>query len=133
MTKVLDSWALLAFFQDESGAGEVENLLLKAEETATPLLMSVVNWGEVWYCIARAKGESTAERYVSEIDKMAVEILPVDRYVTRIAAALKAKHRLSYADCFAAALAKQRRVELITGDKEFRALEGELRIHWIRP
>jgi uncharacterized protein len=40
--------------------------------------------------------------------------------------------RLSYADAFAAALAKIRRAELITGDPEFRAVEGEVKIHWLR-
>ena len=47
------------------------------------------------------------------------------------AADFKARHRLSYADCFAAALAQQRRVELVTGDREFRPLESEIRIHWL--
>ena len=53
VTKVLDSFALMAFFEDEPGADFVRSLILKAEESDTKLLMSVVNLGEVWYSIAR--------------------------------------------------------------------------------
>jgi predicted nucleic acid-binding protein len=38
---------------------------------------------------------------------------------------------MSLADCFAAALAKQRKAELYTGDPEFRAVETDLKIIWI--
>jgi predicted nucleic acid-binding protein len=38
---------------------------------------------------------------------------------------------MSYADCFAAALAKLKKAELVTGDKEFRQVEGELKILWL--
>ena len=40
--------------------------------------------------------------------------------------------KMSYADCFAAALAKLRSAELITGDPEFKAVEGEIKIGWLR-
>ena len=38
---------------------------------------------------------------------------------------------MSYADCFAAALAKEKKTELLTGDKEFKQAEGEIKIHWL--
>jgi predicted nucleic acid-binding protein len=38
---------------------------------------------------------------------------------------------MSYADCFAAALAKLRKAELVTGDEEFKQVEGEIKIRWI--
>ena len=37
-TKVLDSHALMAFFNDESGADEVERMLLKADAAAPSCL-----------------------------------------------------------------------------------------------
>jgi predicted nucleic acid-binding protein len=48
------------------------------------------------------------------------------------AAIFKAKQRISYADAFAAALAKLRRAELVTGDAEFKVLEKEIRISWLK-
>ncbi len=49
----------------------------------------------------------------------------------RQAALFKAAGKIAYADCFAAALAKTHTAELITGDKEFKALEGEIKVVWM--
>ena len=129
--KVLDSFALVAFFEDEPGAEEVERQLLKAEEAGQRLLMMAVNLGEVWYSIARTDSEKMADEKIREIQGMAIEIVDADWTLTRQAAAFKAKGKISYADCFAAALAKLRKTEVITGDPEFKQLEGEVKIHWI--
>ncbi len=48
-TKVLDSWALIAFFEDEPAAEAVEKILEQAAAEKHKLLMSVVNWGEIYY------------------------------------------------------------------------------------
>ncbi len=130
-SKVLDSYALLAFFEDEPGSDFVRDLLVKAEDGKTKLFMSVVNLGEVWYSIARTSSPQTADRYVQEIEGMAIDVVDADWDLTRQAAAFKASGRLSYADCFAAALAKVRKADLVTGDKEFRALEGEIKLSWL--
>lgn len=130
-TKVLDSYALMAFFEDEPGADLVRGLLLKAEESGVKLLMSVVNLGEVWYSIARTASPKTADQYILEIQSMAIEIVDADWGLTRQAAAFKVNGNIAYGDCFAAALAKNRSAELITGDKEFKAVESEIKIFWL--
>ena len=130
-TKALDSYALMAFFEDEPGADLVRGLILKAEESGVKLLMSVVNLGEVWYSIARTASPKIADQYILEIQSMAIEIVDADWGLTRIAVAFKVNGNIAYGDCFAAALAKSRRAELITGDKEFKALEGEIKVSWL--
>ena len=130
-SKVLDSYALMAFFEDESGADRVRELILKAEENKVNLLMSVVNLGEVWYSIARTNSPEVADQYIGEIRGMAIEIVDADWQLTRQAAAFKAKGNISYGDCFAAALAKFKKVELVTGDREFKPLDCEIKISWI--
>jgi predicted nucleic acid-binding protein len=130
-TKVLDSYAMMAFFEDEPGADFVRSLILQAEENKVELLMSVLNLGEVWYSIARTNSTEIADRYIHEIEGMAIEIVDVDWQLTRRAAAFKVNGNISYADCFAAALAKNRKAELITGDTEFKVLQGEIDIAWI--
>jgi len=130
-TKVLDSYALMAFFEDEPGADFVRGLIHKAVESDTNLLMSVVNLGEVWYSIARTNSPETADQYVHEIKGMGIEIIDADWTLTRQAAAFKVKGNISYGDCFAAALAKLRKAELVTGDKEFKVLQNEIKISWI--
>jgi ribonuclease VapC len=130
-SKVLDSYALMAFFEDESGADLVRELILKAEENKVNLLMNVVNLGEVWYSIARTNSLEVADQYIGEIRGMAIEIVDVDWQLTRQAAAFKVNGNISYGDCFAAALAKAKKAELVTGDKEFKSLDGEIKIQWL--
>jgi predicted nucleic acid-binding protein len=130
-TKILDSYALMAFFEDEPGADTVRSLILKGEEGGINLVMSVVNLGEVWYSIARTNSPETADQYIGEIKGMSIEIVDVDWQLTRQAALFKTHGNISYADCFAAALAKNRKAELVTGDKEFKTLEGEIKVSWI--
>jgi len=130
-TKVLDSYALMAFFEDEPGADTVRDLILKAEENRVNLLMSVVNLGEVWYSIARTNSPEVADQYIGEVNGMAIEVVDVDWALTRQAAAFKVNGNISYGDCFAAALAKAKKAELVTGDKEFKPLDGEIKISWV--
>jgi ribonuclease VapC len=132
--KVLDSWALLAFFEDEPAAEIVEKILLEGEAGRTRLLLSVVNWGEVYYSIMRRVSQEAAEAKTREIAGMPIEIVPVeaDLVLARQAAKFKALHGMSYADAFAAALAKTEKAELVTGDPEFRQVEGVVKVHWLR-
>jgi predicted nucleic acid-binding protein len=131
---VLDAHALMVLFNDEPGADEVERILLKAESGSPKLLMSVVNWGEIYYSILRGASQEMAETKAHEIAGMQIELVPVDAddlELARQAAAFKATRKMSYADCFAAALAKIKNAELVTGDREFKQLARDVKIHWL--
>jgi len=132
-TKVLDSWALMAFLHDEPAAEEVEKLLVKAAEDKHKLLLCVVNWGEIYCSIARAEGEAIAEQKAADLATLALELVPVDDdlQLVREAARLKASKKMAYADCFAAALARLRNAELVTGDPEFKEVESEVKVAWL--
>jgi predicted nucleic acid-binding protein len=133
-TMVLDAHALMVLFHDEPGADEVERILLKAEGGSPKLLMSVVNWGEIYYSILRGASQEMAETKAHEIAGMQIELVPVDAddlELVRQAAAFKATRKMSYADCFAAALAKIKNAELVTGDREFKQLTRDVKIHWL--
>ena len=62
---------------------------------------------------------------------LAIQILSADLELAKQAAEFKANHKMSYADCFAAGLAKARKAELVTGDKEFKEVEKEVKILWL--
>jgi predicted nucleic acid-binding protein len=134
-TIVLDAHALMVLFNDERGAEEVEKILLKAEKGSPRLLMSVVNWGEIYYSIMRGASQEIADSKSHEIAGMPLELVPVDVHdleLARQAAIFKATKKMSYADCFAAALAKTRNAELVTGDRDFKAVEDDLKVRWLR-
>lgn len=130
-TIVLDSWAVLAYLEDENPGKQVAEILANAHEYGTSLLMTTINAGEVWYILVREVSETEAERAVTDLKRLGIQFVDADWNLTRLAASFKAKHRMSYADCFAAALAKDHKADLVTGDKEFKQVENEIKIHWV--
>jgi predicted nucleic acid-binding protein len=127
---VLDASALMTFFEDRPGAETVEDLIRLAVEGKRQLSMSVVNWGEVYYSTWRTKGPGVARKILEDIAQLPLEIVDADSDLTRLAAELRAEHKLPYADCFAAALAVSRKAALATSDKDFAPLEKKLDIRW---
>jgi len=102
-----------------------------ARDSGKTLLLSVVNWGEVYYITLREAGRERAEAVAQLISTLPIQIILADLELTKQAAEFKAFKKMSYGDCFAAALAKLRKAELVTGDREFKQVEGEIKIHWI--
>ncbi len=130
--KVLDSFALIAYFENEPGSEEVKELLKFANESENPLLLTRVNWGEILYIRWRSGGEEKVRKLIYDLETLPIDVVEVDRDLTILAASIKAKYRLSLADAYAAALAKSRNMELVTGDPEFNQLVTEIGIYWIR-
>jgi predicted nucleic acid-binding protein len=129
---VLDSFALLAYLRDEDGAEFMQGLLEKASRKDTPLLMTEVNYAEVKYIVLRKDGKEAWKEVAASLGSLPVEFVPTTRVLADVAADFKASHRISLADAFAAALAKEKKAELVTGDPEFKAMEGEIKINWLK-
>lgn len=129
---VLDSYALIAYFEDETGAEKVRQLLAQAEQGKIALLMSIVNWGEVYYILYRSKGERIAEESKLVMEQLPVTFIEANKSLTYQAARLKAKYAVAFGDCFAAALAIVNKSQVVTGDPEFEKLERELSVSWIK-
>jgi len=128
---VLDTWAMLAYLNSEPAAQEVRQVLRKAERRQILVLFSIINLGECLYMIERRRGLQQAADTASRIDQLAVHVVPADRPLVFEAAHMKARYPISYADAFAAALAKRHGARLMTGDAEFKAVEQEISIHWL--
>lgn len=132
MIKILDAHGLLVFLEKEAGFEKIEAAFVEAAEKNSPILMASVNYGEVYYIVLRECGAKKAGEIEGLIKTLPIEIADVDIFLAREAGRLKAGYKMSYADCFAAALAKLRKAEVLTGDKEFKAVEREVKIAWIR-
>lgn len=107
---------------DEPGAEAVERAI--ADGGAA---ISWINLGEVLYIESRAAGESAAAAAVEALRRQ-IETCDVDADLVLHAARIKARHRLSYADAFAVALAERHRVPVMTGDPEILALDREVTV-----
>ena len=128
---VLDTWAVIAYLEDEPSGEQVEDLIATAHEEKIPIYMSVVNAGEVWYTIAREVSEEDANASVKSLRDLRIQFEDANWEITQEAARFKSKNKMSYADAFAAALAKVKKADLVTGDGEFKPLDGEIKISWV--
>lgn len=131
VAKVLDSWALLCYLEQEPGFKKMIELFEKAVESSKPLLMCIVNWGEVYYQVARRFGDQKAQEVEQLIETFPITLVEADKSLTREAARIKTTRKMAYADCFAVALAHLKKAELYTGDPEFKVVDKDIKIVWL--
>jgi len=129
---VLDSWSILAYLEDEPAGQQVADIIADAHESGTPVMMTVVSAGEIWYITARKTSEDAADHTILELTQLGIQFSDADWQLAREAARFKAKGKMSFADCFAAALAKEQKADLVTGDPEFKQVENEVKVHWLQ-
>jgi len=128
---VMDSFAIIAFFEDEPGADRVSLVLRSLLDRKAKAYMSVINWGEVYYNVLRDQGVEIAEKVIGQLRQYPIELVDADKSLTYEAAKSKGRYRIAYADCFAAALSHRLNAEIVTGDPEFKKLEGDYSILWL--
>ncbi len=130
-TLVLDSFAILAFLRGEPGGDSVKTWLQRAEAGRVRLALSTINLGEVLYIVERRHGLTRAAQVLAFLQAGPLVLYEATLPRVLAAAHLKARFPIALADAFAAALAQELKAPLLTGDPEFKALEGTLTIHWL--
>jgi len=128
---ILDAHALLVYLQKEQAYDTVRELFVSAVEENTKLLITVVNLGEVFYKTLRQHDAAKLRDVEALIGELPLEAVAADLDLAREAAFFKATKKMSFADCFAAALAKVRGGRVVTGDREFEQVEGEVEMLWL--
>ncbi len=130
-TFVLDSFAMLAFLDGESGMARVQDILQTAQRGRAHACLSVINLGEVLYITERERGLPQAQQVLAVIEQLPITLLEATRVRVLAAAHIKANWRVSYADAFAIAATLELNGVLITGDPEFSAIEHLPRVEWL--
>ena len=128
---VLDSYALLAHFEDEEGGALVGRILKAAQGGKTKLFLSVINFGEIYYNTFREQGQEKAEEVRFMMEQLPITVVLADADITLEAARLKGAHAVAYADCFAAALGMRKKAKVVTGDPEFKKFGDKISVAWI--
>ena len=128
---VLDSFALLAYLQDEPVASRIEKLLENAHQGKGRLLLSIINLGELLYITERRGGIARAQDALALIRQLPIDILLADEQTVFSAAHIKANHAISCADSFVAAIAMQEEAVILTGDPEFQSVETLIQLEWL--
>jgi predicted nucleic acid-binding protein len=128
---VLDSFAIIGYLDNEPAAAFIRDLLKQARKKTIHLWLSLINYGEILYIVERERGLQAAQKTIGLIEQLPIAIADIDRPMTFLAAHFKAQYPISYADAFSAALAQTKSGELLTGDPEFKAVEGEVSVRWL--
>jgi len=128
---VLDSYAVLAWIQDEPGAQLIEDLLYRAQSNQEDLLMNMINLGEVFYRCARVKDLPFARDMLEKVKLLPLKIVSCSDDLVLKAAEIKAEFPIAYADALALATAIRENARILTGDPEFRLVEHFVDIEWL--
>ena len=129
---VMDSFALLAYLQDEPVASRIERLLGAAANGKCYLFLSMINLGEILYITERRGGVVKAQDTLALIQQLPIQVLSVEDRTVLAAAHIKANHAISYADSFAVAVGIQENAAIITGDPEFHSVETIVQVEWLQ-
>lgn len=128
---VLDAFALMALFQDEPAGPRVQAVLQDAAQGAAEVAMSAINLGEVMYLVERRRGFPAVLERLAAFDQLSIQLVEIDRPLALAAARLKASTSMGYADCFAASLARRLGATVLTGDRDFAAVQGMVPVEWL--
>ena len=137
MSVCLDAFALMAWLQNEPGAGQVETFLQNAQmHEDQKCFVSLINLGEVYYQLFRKKGATRADSFWDEALRGEIPLTVVELTRKRVleVSRLKARYPIALADAFAVQLALEMQAPLVTGDPEIEApekLESSLRVIWL--
>ena len=129
---VLDSFAFIAYLEDEPAAQRIQRLLEDARENKCKLYISIINLGEILYSVERNYGLAKTHEALALIQSLPIEILPADNQTVLAAAHIKANHSISYADAFVVVAAQNISGTIMTGDLEFEEVTELAKIEWLK-
>ncbi|MGH9512241.1 MAG: type II toxin-antitoxin system VapC family toxin [Terriglobales bacterium] len=129
---VFDASALFVFLQKKAAARKVGELLKQTLLGQSDILMSAVNYGEVYGGILRQHGPDRAVATMSAVGALPIRLMDATPERAFRAAEVKSRYKLYYVDSFAAALAIEYKAALVTSDSDFRRLGHSFSVLWLR-
>ena len=129
-SKVVDSWAMVAWIQQEVAAPSVRRFLNEADAGNIQLIMSAINVGETFHILAKRSSLALAEAFLNRLPSLPIHVVVPDEEGIMAAARIKAAHAVAYGDSFALALAQAEHASVITGDDEIRKC-GLVPVDWV--
>jgi predicted nucleic acid-binding protein len=131
-TYVFDASALIALVNRKPGALKVNEILKEALMGRAEILMSVVNFSEVYNSLLRNHGKNQAVATIAALRRLSLRLIDATPERALHAAEVKSTYKLYYVDSFAAALALEHKATLVTSDSDFRRLGHGFHVLWLR-
>jgi len=129
-SKVVDSWALVAWIRKEPAAPLVRHFIEQAEAGRVELLMSLINVAETFYILSKRNSPSAAEEFLTRLPSLPIRVVSPNEDDIMAAARIKAAHAVAFGDAFAIALARSEGATVITGDEEIRRCQI-VEVDWV--
>ncbi len=125
---VFDTSAWLTLIEDEAGADVVESLLESANAGSVEILVSFMSFMEVFYITLQERDIEEAQTRLGLMASLPIARAESTVSLSIAAGRLKAKHRMSVANAWIAALAQERGAILVHKDPEFEQIEDSLQV-----
>ncbi|MDE1810515.1 MAG: type II toxin-antitoxin system VapC family toxin [Candidatus Micrarchaeota archaeon] len=119
MTVLIDSWTWIEYWKGGKHAHEAMGYIESDEEA----FVSAVNLIELYTWVARDYGETVARSRLESVEARCY-IVPLEKGISLDSARLKLKHKLGIADSIVLATAKSVNGKVVTGDSDFKHIDG---------
>ncbi len=123
MTVLVDSWAWVEYWRGGSKADEAATYIDGGEAA----VVSTINIAEVYHWILVHYDAKTAEEKRATIKRRCF-VIPVSEDIAVEAARIKHSKKTALADSLILATAKSTEAEVVTGDLDFKGLDGVIYI-----
>ena len=124
-TYLLDTSALLAFWDDEEGADEVERIL-RGASSRSKIFFSFMTLMEAKYRLWRRGGKGLAEEFERMVGNLPLTRVNLTDPILNRATEIKATKRVSFADSWIIATAIETGSALVHKDPEFEQVKDRL-------
>jgi len=121
----LDTSALLAYWNDEKGADEVEKVL-RLSLSGTKVYISFMTLMEGKYQLWRKVGRGVADEFGQMVRNLPLTRVNVTDSILDLALEMKAKTKLSVADSWIIATAMETGSDLVHKDPEFEQVKDRI-------
>nr|CBH36731.1 conserved hypothetical protein containing PIN domain [uncultured archaeon] len=120
MTVLIDSWAWIEYFRGSKAGEQIKGVIEDSEEK---MVISTINIAEVYRSILRFYSEDFAEEKIEAMKQRAF-VCDVIEEIAVEAAKIKHKKKWGLGDSLIYATAKKEGARVLTGDPDFKDVEG---------
>jgi predicted nucleic acid-binding protein len=128
---IFDTSALLAYLNNEGGSALIEEILKKAERKDADVFITSMDVAEIYHIVLKEEGREKALKAIVLIKNLPIESVGLDESLLMAAGEIRVQFPLTLGDALVVAVAKSKDAKIITSDRDFKKVEGEVSVVWI--
>ncbi len=128
---LLDAYGLLLFLQKDGPYHVIKTLFLDAQREKNPVLVNEMSIGEVFHIISSVHSIEKADTFMPLLEILPLEVISNSLDDIMQAARIKARYTIGTVSSLVVATAIFQKAMLVTGDPEFKKVDGLIPIQWL--